>query len=174
MKTMQGSPYINCKLDDRGYLQTINQLLVENGIDLRRVISLTPKSNAQMARLYKNTDIGLFPNRCEGGTNLVLMEYMACGKPVIASFTSGHKDILNPTNAILIQNMQPMKITSGDKLQAIWDDPDIDEAIAHLEAAYQNKKNLGLLGKQAGEDLANFSWNHTAASFYSLLMHQSV
>jgi glycosyltransferase involved in cell wall biosynthesis len=172
MKTMEGTPHIKCRLPNQDYMHTINHVLVENGIDLQRVITLMPRSNAQMARLYKNTDIGLFPNRCEGGTNLVLMEYMACAKPVIASYSSGHKDILTPANAMLIKHMRPMNITSGDKLQAIWDDPDIDETIAHLEAAYQNKKDLVLMGEQAGKDLANFSWKNTAASFYHLLTRQ--
>jgi len=174
MKTMEGSPHIKCQLPDQDCLHSINHILFENGIDLQRVITVLPKSNAQMARLYKNTDIGLFPNRCEGGTNLVLMEYMACAKPVIASYSSGHRDILNPANAMLIKNMQPMNITSGGKLQAIWDDPDIDETIAHLEAAYQSKKDLALMAKQAGKDLANFSWKNTAASFYHLLTHQGL
>ena len=172
MKSMQGSPHIQCPLPDGDYLQTINHILSENGIDLRRVITLLPRSNAQMAKVYKNTDVGLFANRCEGGTNLVLMEYMACAKPVIASFSSGHKDILTPANAILIRSMQPLQIASGGKLQATWDDPDIDETIAHLEAAYQNKKDLAAIGRQAGKDLSKFSWHNMAASFYHLLTHQ--
>ena len=174
MKTMEGSPHIKCQLPHQDYLQNINHILLENGIDLQRVITLMPRSNAQMARVYKNTDIGLFPNRCEGGTNLVLMEYMACAKPVIASYSSGHKDILNAANAKLIRSMQPMKIMADDKLQAIWDDPDVDETIALLEAAYQNKNGLALMGKQAGKDLENFSWKNTAESFYHLLMHQTL
>ncbi len=174
LKTMESSPHIKCTLADGDGLQAINRVLFENGIDLQRVITLLPRSNAQMARLYKNTDIGLFPNRCEGGTNLVLMEYMACAKPVIASYSSGHKDILNPANAMLIRNMRPMNITSDGRLHAIWDDPDVDETIAHLEAAYQNRKDLALKGEQAGKDLASFTWKNTAASFYHLLTHPSL
>jgi len=163
-----------CNITDSDYLKAINNIFLANGIDLNRVINVLPRQNAQMARLYKNTDIGLFPNRCEGGTNLVLMEYMACGKPVIASYSSGHQDILNPSNSILIKKMNPLNIASRGVFQAAWDDPDIDETIAHLEMAYQNRDNLKLIGKQAGSDLARLTWRKTGQAFYDLLRNQGV
>jgi glycosyltransferase involved in cell wall biosynthesis len=173
MQTMASSPYIKCNITETDYLKAINNILLANGIDLNRAINVLPRQNAQMARLYKNTDVGLFPNRCEGGTNLVLMEYMACGKPVIASFSSGHKDILNPSNSILIRNIKPLNITSKGALQAAWDDPDLDETIAHLEIAYQNRDNLRLIGQQAGLDMAHLTWKKTAQAFYNLLRNQA-
>ena len=174
MKTMERSPYIKCKIAETDYLNTINKLLDANGVDLNRVINVMPRSNAQMAQLYKNTDVGLFPNRCEGGTNLVLMEYMACGKPVIASFSSGHRDVINPSNSIPIKNMKSLNITSKGVLQAVWDDPDLDETIAHLESAYLNRDALQLTGKQAGADLAKLTWQKTGQAFYHLLVNQGM
>jgi len=172
MQTMAASPYIKCNVIENDYLTSINNILQSNGIDLDRVINILPRQNAQMARLYKNTDVGLFPNRCEGGTNLVLMEYMACGKPVIASFSSGHKDIVNPSNSLLIKTMKPFKIASSGKLQAIWDDPDLEETIALLEAAYQDRGTLDTLGDQAAKDLARCTWQAAGLAFYRLLANQ--
>lgn len=74
-----------------------------NGLNPDKVITLPKKPSFQMPYIYKNTDIGLFPNRCEGGTNLMLMEYMACGKPVIASAQTGHADIIRHNNAFPIE-----------------------------------------------------------------------
>jgi len=140
MKTMAASQYIKFDITSGDYVTIMNKILQDNGIDLERVITLVPRPNALMARIYKNTDIGLFPNRCEGGTNLVLMEYMACGKPVIASYSSGHKDVINKDNSIMIKNMETLCIndTSGTRI-AKWDDPDLDETIEHLEWAYQKR-----------------------------------
>ncbi len=174
MKTMEASPYIDCETTETDYLKTVSGILHANGIDLNRVINVLPRKNAQMARLYKNTDVGLFPNRCEGGTNLVLMEYMACGKPVIATYCSGHKDIINPSNAILIKKMKPLNVNSKGVLQAVWDDPDLEETVAHLEAAYQNKDTLKLIGEQAGADLARITWEKTGQAFHHLLVNQRI
>ena len=70
--------------------------------------------------------------------------------------------------------MKPLNITSRGALQAIWDDPDLDETIEHLEAAYQNRDTLKLIGEQAGADLAHLTWKKTGEAFYKLLVNQQV
>jgi glycosyltransferase involved in cell wall biosynthesis len=169
MKTMAASPHIKFEIASKDYVTTINKILLDNGIDLDRVITLTTHPNALMARIYKNTDIGLFPNRCEGGTNLVLMEYMACGKPVIASYSSGHKDILNAKNSVTIDNMKPINLFKNGIQVAVWDDPDLDETINHLEWAYQNREKLKSIGTQAGNDLSQLTWKRSAEAFLKVM-----
>jgi glycosyltransferase involved in cell wall biosynthesis len=169
LNTMRSSPYIRFAPTASDHAAMVNQVLHDNGIDVARTIHLGLRPNATMSKIYRNTDVGLFPNRCEGGTNLVLMEYMACGKPVIASFSTGHRDILTPQNCIPIQTMRPFKVFQGDKPLAVWDDPDLDEMICHLEYAYQHRDRLAELGRQAGCDLARFTWRRTAEQFHSLL-----
>jgi glycosyltransferase involved in cell wall biosynthesis len=124
MNTMAASPYIKYEVKTKDYATAMNRILHDNGLDNGRIVTLLPRSNALMAKIYKNTDIGLFPNRCEGGTNLVLMEYMACGKPVIASYNSGHRDVINKDNSIMIKRMKPIlpygTILILMKLSAIW------------------------------------------------------
>jgi superkiller protein 3 len=169
MQSMTVSPHMRYEYRPGDFVATMNQTLARNGIDLDRVLTLPFYPSESMARIYQNTDVGLFPNRCEAGTNLVLMEYMACGKPVIASYSSGHKDIVNRGNAVLIENLR--SVTMGDRHQpyATWDDPDLDETIAHLDWAYHHRAELKQLGQRAGEDLAKFTWRQTAQEFYRLL-----
>src|SRR5205807_2656028 len=101
-ETMKLSPHLGMPAVSGNYFDVMKAMLQHNGLDLSRVITLAPRNNALMARIYRNTDVGVFPNRCEGGTNLVLMEYMAIGKPVVATPTTGHADIVNATNALPI------------------------------------------------------------------------
>ena len=170
LQTMESSPYIKFKTEEKDFNTFMNSLLAVNGISPERVVILPPKANISMSKIYKNTDIGLFPNRCEGGTNLVLMEYMACGKPAIASFSSGHKDILTERNSLLIKNMKPMTIQRGGNVVAHWDDPDLDEIIDKLEWAYLHRDRLDDIGRKAGEDLAEKTWKESAQQFYDLAM----
>jgi glycosyltransferase involved in cell wall biosynthesis len=146
----------------------IRRVLVDNEVPLDRVLTLGPRPNLTMARVYANTDVGLFPNRCEGGTNLVLMEYMACGKPAIASYTTGHKDILTAKNSIRIEKMKPVTIRAGEDV-ALWDDPDLDETIERLEWAYQNRDQLRAVAEQGAADMSRFTWRAAAEQFYRLL-----
>ncbi len=167
--TMAASRYINFVPAPGNYLDVTNRLLHDNSIDIGRVITLPPYPNIMMSRIYKNSDIGLFPNRCEGGTNLVLMEYMACGKPVIASYNSGHKDILSDINSIKVSTMHQVTFSNNNEVVALWDEPDIDEIIEKLEWAYHNRNTLKEIGKEAGKDLSKLTWTTTARGFYDIL-----
>jgi glycosyltransferase involved in cell wall biosynthesis len=147
----------------------MNGTLAANDIDLGRTVGVRSADNQTMARVYQQTDVGLFPNRCEGGTNLVLMEYMACGKPVIASYSSGHKDVVGPANAVLVRDLRPTPVRLSRELTAVYDEPSVDEVIAHLEWAYHHRAELRALGQEAGKHLAGLTWRRTAEQFRQLL-----
>lgn len=169
LNTMRASPHITFNATSNDYATVINQTFADNGVDLNRVITLPPYPNIMMQRIYKNSDVGLFPNRCEGGTNLVLMEYMACGKPVIASYNTGHKDVLTEKNSIRIEKSISLTIANNNTDIATWEEPNLDETIEKLEWAYNNRTELRQTGKQAGEDLSKMTWQKTAQQFYDIL-----
>ena len=173
--TMSSSPYIRFEMPGDDYFKAVNHLLIKNGINPEKVITLPPKPYGEMPEVYRNTDLGLFPNRCEGGTNLVLMEYMACGKPAIASFSSGHKDILTRENSLLIEALKTFDIRRKDgDLVASWDDPDLDEIIAKLEWAYLNKDQLQNIAEKAQETMSNLTWKESAKQFYNLIFERNI
>jgi len=169
MNTMAVSPHIKYEVKSKDYATAMHGILHDNGLDTERIVTLSPRPNAMMAKIYKNTDIGLFTNRCEGGTNLVLMEYMACGKPVIASYNSGHRDVINNDNAIMINNMKSIDISRNGTKIAVWDDPDLDETISQLEWAYQHRDKLDSYGTQAGNDMKEHTWKKSAEQFVEIL-----
>lgn len=169
IQTMYASPYINFQPGQGDCHTIVQRVLSDAGIRPEQVLTLGPRPNLTMARVYENTDVGLFPNRCEGGTNLVLMEYMACGKPVIASYNTGHKDILSRSNSIQIESMKPLTVRSGRGDMALWDDPDLDETIDRLEWAYQNRDSLGKFGRCAAEDMSRLTWRSSAEQFHRVL-----
>src|SRR5262245_41476519 len=169
LETIRSSPHVRFTATATDHSTMMKQFLAENGIDIRRTINLPPQPNVTMARVYKQTDVGLFPNRCEGGTNLVLMEYMACGKPAIASFSTGHCDMLTDANSLPLRRLRPLTIERDGRAVAVWDEPDLDEIVAALEFAYQNRERLKPLAQQAGQDMKNFTWMHTARQFLALL-----
>ncbi len=110
MQSMEVSRHIKYEHKGETWKNFMVNLCQINKIDGNKVFTLPITPNNKLRELYLNSDIGLFPNRCEGGTNLVLMEYMACGKPVIASFNSGHKDILTESNSLSLKYMHEFKL----------------------------------------------------------------
>lgn len=69
------------------------RLLLDNWIPERNFTICPQLSQRELAKVMAATDCGLFPNRCEGGTNLVLMEYAAVGRQVVANTLTGHADV---------------------------------------------------------------------------------
>jgi glycosyltransferase involved in cell wall biosynthesis len=123
-----------------------------------------------MGEVYRDTDCGLFPNRCEGGTNLVLMEYMACGKPVIAANNSGHRDVVSRDHAVLIEKHRPLEIkATNGRLYAQWYEPDLDEVVERLEWAYQHRDELRRIGLAGAQYISGITWEKAAKKFLLLL-----
>lgn len=174
MQTMTASPHIRFVPQSGDYHALMERTFVENGIDPARVITLPPLPNIMMTRIYRNTDIGVFPNRCEGGTNLVLMEYMACGKPAIASYSSGHRDVLTDRNSLPLRSLRPISISHSGEQMAVWDDPQLDELIAHLDRAYHRRDALRGIGLEAGKSMAELTWERTARQFHDVLNGQPI
>jgi glycosyltransferase involved in cell wall biosynthesis len=148
----------------------MNVLLARHGLDLDRVITVGPRDHRLLAQLYHCSDLGLFPNRLEGGNNMVLMEYLACGKPAVVSYNSGHVDVVHRKNAILIETHRPMERYFGAELVAIWNDPSLEETIEKLEWCYQNRDALTPLGRRAATDMKGFSWECLAQSLLDLTL----
>lgn len=174
LMTMRFSPYITFDMPKGDYYQAITQLMLANGIDPNRVVTLPPLPHAQMPGIYRSTDCGLFPNRCEGGTNLVLMEYMACGRPAIASFSSGHRDVLTVTNSLPVKSMKKFTLkNSAGNIVEQWDDPSLEEIVEKLEWAYQHRDELREIGRKSACSMAGYTWKKAAQAFYDLLVGNS-
>jgi glycosyltransferase involved in cell wall biosynthesis len=139
------------------------------GIDLRRVNLVPQLPNAELGRFYADSDVGLFPNRCEGATNLVLMEYMACGRAVIATDFSGHRDVLSDVNSFPLRGWRTAKSVRDGAVRGRWCEPNIDEIVECLEQAYSDRERLADMGRRAAADLAEWTWDRAARRFLSLL-----
>jgi glycosyltransferase involved in cell wall biosynthesis len=170
MKLMAYSPHIQFEYFETSWPEFMAHICRINGIDFRRVKTYGLVPNAEQREIYRTTDIGVFPNRCEGGTNLVLMEYMACGKPAIVSHTSGHRDIVNPDNALLLRDLRDINLVdANNRLVGRWQEPAIDELVATIEYAYYHRDDIKKFGQRAGEDLRDFTWEQTAKQLIRLM-----
>lgn len=163
MATMRHSRHIRFEPVAGSWTEQMNHLYRLNGVDPRRVITLPLLGQQGMADVYNQTDVGVFPNRCEGGTNLVLMEYMACGRPAIVANGTGHRDIVTEVNALRLQQLRPLNYEgAGKEIISRWVEPSLDEIIARLEFAYQNRDAAAKLGARGAEDMKHWTWERAA------------
>lgn len=64
------------------------------GIPPHQFIDLGLEGNQQIANIMRKCHAAIFPNRSEGGTNLMAMEAIACGLPVILANGTGQSDLI--------------------------------------------------------------------------------
>ncbi len=167
--TMSGTPYIDFEMDESLSCNDLLQAtLVRNGIDPERIMLHQIACNRAMRELYLQSDIGLFPNRCEGGNNMVMSEYMACGRTVIASDKTGHADVVTENNALRLRHYKQQVIEWGGRPSAVWFQPSVEETVELLEFAYQNRSLLHQKAEQAASDLRRLSWHTAAEQFHRI------
>lgn len=166
LDTMELSNYIAYNKREADCLDILRETLLNNGIPLQRVLLHPVLNNAQMREVYLDSDVGLFPNRGEGGNNLVMCEYMACGKTVIASDMTGQGDVITSQNSLPLTTYKPYYYRHNT--EGVWFEPCLDEIIEKLEYAYTNQRELRLKGLRAAHDMAALTWNEAARQFYEI------
>ena len=170
MQLMAHSAHVRFEMHPGAWQELMAATYALNGLDPSRIVTCDLIPAELQRELYRSTDIGVFPNRCEGGTNLVLMEYMACGKPVIASNGHGHRDIVSTDNALLLNELNEFRVVGRDnRLIARWQEPSIDELIAQIEWAYHHRDAIRRLGRKAGEDLSVYTWEAVARRLLGII-----
>jgi glycosyltransferase involved in cell wall biosynthesis len=112
-----------------------------------RTIRLPLCAHQELAQHMNQTDVGLFPNRCEGGTNLVLMDYLACGKPAIANVSTGQADVVDESYAVCM--------TGNDSHL-------VEQMIESVEYLYQHRDRAKEMGREAEKAMQDWPWSRTA------------
>ena len=129
------------------------------GLPESRVIKVPAIPNEQTPHVYQMAHVGLFPNRCEAGTNLVMSEFMSCARPVIATDVCGHMDVLYGDG--------PLKICNGSYDAAGWFNPNVSDIIHQLEYAYTHRDEMIERGKQCRLLAEKLSWKACAEKIYN-------
>ena len=125
-----------------------------SGLPSSAFIHIGQTPNTEMPNVYSQVDIGLFPNRAEGGTNLVAMEVMASGVPVMLSANTGHLDLIAQDNCIALEH----QALYDDANCQDWGQSSIEEILHKLEYAYHHRDELKHIGKQGRAFIEQFSW----------------
>jgi len=134
-----------------------------NGIRAEQFLDLGVVPNALLPTILREADAALFPNRCEGGTNLVAMEAMACGVPTILSANTGHLDLIKDGTALALTEQRPIPSAPG------WRESNIDEIVVALETFYTDRTRAAAIGAAGATLLAGLTWTKTAAEMKRII-----
>jgi glycosyltransferase involved in cell wall biosynthesis len=142
-----------------------------NGIAAEQVIDLGSPSNLSMPPILREMDVALFPNRAEGGTNLVAMECMATGVPAILSRNTGHLDLIRDDNCYSLddQRQMPNGWTSiGDV--PCWGESQVDEVVERLEQVFAHRAEAKRRGRSGAAMMQALTWAETARQMKEIVL----
>ena len=142
------------QIDDEGNCD-IARWIAENGVPAKNIHDYGLVLNHLMPKVFAEADVAVFPNRCEGGTNLVAMEAMASGVPCILSANTGHLDLIEDDNCYPITNQAEI---SGLPYAKDWGESSVDEIVELLCRVYANKHEARLRGEQGTKFMQDWSW----------------
>ena len=161
MRTICNSSYVKGSPESSLNGETdLSSWLEENGLSNKSFIDLGTPPNIDMPKYLISSDTAVFPNRCEPGTNLVAMEAMAAGIPVILSSNTGHLDLINEHNCYpllkqtTVEPFPPYAGVDG------WAEPDVQEVLGHLESIYNDKVEASKRAKNGVESVRRFTWKN--------------
>jgi glycosyltransferase involved in cell wall biosynthesis len=142
-----------------------------NGVRRDQILDLGAIPNMAMPQVLAEMDLAVFPNRAEGGTNLVAMEAMACGVPTALSANTGHLDLIEEANCYALTDQAAVDGV-GAAFGSIggWGESSVDQLVAAMEQAYRDRDDARRRGERGAAKLATMSWRETARRMKDLVL----
>jgi len=132
--------------------------LLSQGLPQESFIDLPFTHNLLMPTVLRECDVAVFPNRCEGGTNLVAMECMACGVPTYVSYNTGQKDLVDLLGCGAFRTQKPVKPRAGMQTLEDWGETGVDEVMTALEFVYNNRADTARNAAAIAEKIKTWEW----------------
>ncbi|MEG4248175.1 tetratricopeptide repeat protein [Microcoleus sp. Pol10D4] len=147
----------------------ISQWLVANGLPIDSFIDIALIPNHLTGQILREADCAVFTNRCEGGTNLVAMESMACGIPTILSANTGHLDLIYSHICYPLWSQGRVKLTAPFSGVEGWGESDVAEVVEALEQVYTNREEAKRIGLAAANFMLDWTWEKQVKRFLDVI-----
>ncbi|MCW6049624.1 tetratricopeptide repeat protein [Lyngbya sp. CCAP 1446/10] len=147
----------------------ISQWLAANGLPIDSFIDIGLIPNHLAGQILREADCAVFTNRCEGGTNLVAMESMACGIPTILSANTGHLDLIYSNICYPLSHQGQVKPTAHFAGVEGWGESDVAEVVDALEQVYNNREVAKNRGLAAANFMLDWTWKKQVNRFLDVI-----
>ncbi len=142
-----------------------------NDLAADQVIDLGDAPNSSMPSVLREMDAAVFTNRAEGGTNLVAMECMACGVPVVLSRNTGHLDLIKNGNCYPLEDQRAV----ADRWNGVgdvqcWGESQVDEVVERLEQIFEDREEAKRRGLRAARMMQRLTWADTARQMKEVVL----
>lgn len=134
--------------------------IIKNKFGLNNILIIKNRSHQEVPLYLKAADVLVLPNKkgdklSEKYTSpLKLFEYMASGRPIVASALPSIREILDEGNAILVEPNNPQKLAEGIKL------------------VLSDKNLANKISNKAFQDVQNYTWQKRAKKIINFIKNK--
>ncbi len=146
----------------------ITPWILAQGVPEGSFIDLPFTHNMLMPWVLRECDLAVFPNRCEGGTNLVAMEAMACGVPTYVSYNTGQKDLVDLMGAGSLKVQKSVKASPNMNTVQDWGESDVDEVVEAMEFVFAHREQSRKNALELAAKMAKWEWGPLNEKLLSL------
>jgi len=136
----------------------IKEWLVANGIPHNACLDVGIIPNHMVGQILREADVSVFTNRCEGGTNLVAMECLACGIPTIISANTGHLDLICDNHCYPLRTQGSVQSNINFIGLQGWGESNVEEVVEMLEEVYINRDKAREKALAAAVFMQDWTW----------------
>ena len=147
----------------------LSEWLMANGLPAGSFHLLNAAPNVHMGAVVREADVALFPNRCEGGTNLVAMECLASGVPTVLSANTGHLDLVRGVPCYPLREQSPVTPERPGQGVEGWGESSVEEAVEALERIYSDRQGASATGQAAAAAMRDWSWSSRISHLFASL-----
>jgi len=144
----------------------VEEWLAANGVAPGAGFHLQEVAQRELAALLQRADVAVFPNRAEGGTNLVAMEAMAAGVPVVLVNATGQADVAGWEHGGRRRHcfsVRPAAVLAQRGLEG-WAESSAGALLAELERAHRDRAGARRRGAAGAAFVrAEHSWGEAIA-----------
>ena len=176
LHTISRSKYVTDS-PKNGDAKSIFKWLIKNDMSQSNLMVPEIIANSHLPNIMKQADVAVFTSRCEGGTNLMAMETLACGIPTLISANTGHLDLIEMGMAHLIAvgsegiGKVPALITAdyGGDEAAEWGETNPDELVECWLRLWKEKEVWREKGVIGAKQIDAMSWQNSMNKLLELL-----
>lgn len=124
----------------------------------------------EMAPIYRGVHYGVFPSRCEAGTNLPVMELASCGVPASVSWATGHLDVVgeikNASASMELRSINSGRAHFSGPIDRHNDCSEVDprDVASFIEVSYTHRELVANAGLEKSQFMKRFTWDKMAES----------
>lgn len=144
-----------------GPLSDVATVIAElSGRDSRIHIVPPVASHHEVAVMMNRIDCAVFPTRGEGW-GLPILEALACGRPVISTFVTSHKEFVDDTVALEVETegLAPARDGQFFHGDGEWYTPSVLSLAQRMRQAYDEKRTTNPAGRVRAME---FTWSKAA------------